>query len=71
MEDPDDATSLVARLGRDELAQRELELSGRMKRKMHALNKLAGGGVGRILISDGRVDHPITHALAGAGTWIE
>ena len=38
-----------------------------MKRKMHALNKLAGGSVSRIIIGDGRTEHPVRDALAGGG----
>lgn len=71
MEDANDPTSMVPRLSRAELAQREREVEGRMKRKMYALNKLAGGGVKRIIVSDGRVEHPVRDALAGSGTWIE
>jgi len=71
MEDENDAGSLVPRLTRAELAQREQQVGGRMKRKMHALNKLAGGSVSRIIISDGRTEHPVRDALAGGGTWIE
>ena len=58
-------------MDRDELERREQEVGGRMKRKMHALNKLARGGVRQILISDGRVAHPVADALAGAGTRIQ
>lgn len=69
--DETDAESLVPRLTRAELAQREQEVGGRMKRKMHALNKLARGSVKRIIISDGRTGHPVRDALDGGGTWIE
>jgi acetylglutamate/LysW-gamma-L-alpha-aminoadipate kinase len=42
-----------------------------MKRKMLALRKLMANGAGRVIISDGRVEHPITDALAGNGTVIQ
>ncbi len=71
MDDANDPASMVPRLTRAELEQREQQVDGRMKRKMHALNKLARGGVGRIIISDGRTEHPLRDALAGGGTWIE
>lgn len=71
MEDPEDATSLVRRLSREELAHREQQVEGRIKRKMHALNKLGQGSVKRIVIGDGRTQHPLHDALAGGGTWIE
>jgi acetylglutamate/LysW-gamma-L-alpha-aminoadipate kinase len=66
--DPD---SIIKKLNRDELAKLELQVEGRIKRKMHALNKLANNGVSKIIISDGRTEKPVTDALAGAGTWIE
>ena len=71
MEDPEDTASLVRRLSREELEHREQQVEGRIKRKMHALNKLAQGNVNRIVISDGRTQHPLRDALAGGGTWIE
>jgi [amino group carrier protein]-L-2-aminoadipate 6-kinase len=71
MADVNDADSLEKRLDRADLEQREQQVEGRIKRKMHALNKLGKSNVERIIISDGRTEHPITDALAGAGTWIE
>ena len=70
LEDENDPESLVPRLARAELEQREREVSGRMKRKMHALNKLAAGGAGTIIIADGRTGHPVRDALSGARTWV-
>lgn len=71
MGDINDPTSLEPRLARDELAEREQQVEGRMKRKMHALNKLATGTVREIIIADGRTEHPVNDALAGGGTWIQ
>jgi len=68
---PDDPSSVEARINRTALDLREEQAQGRMKRKMHALNKLARGSVQRIIIADGRVDEPIRNALDGNGTWIE
>jgi acetylglutamate/LysW-gamma-L-alpha-aminoadipate kinase len=45
-------------------------VDGRMKRKMLALKKLFEQGASRIIICDGRTQHPITDALAGKGTVI-
>ena len=70
MDDIDNAESLVRKMSFDELAQREAQVEGRMKRKMHALTKLAKGDAQRIIICDGRGEHPIRAALAGGGTWI-
>ena len=71
LEDPERPDSIVSRLSREELALREQQVEGRMKRKMHALNKLASGSVREIIIADGRTEHPVRDALSGAGTWIE
>ena len=58
-------------MSRFELEAREAQVEGRMKRKMLSLKKLAESGTKRILISDGRVEHPIHDALAGKGTTIQ
>jgi acetylglutamate/LysW-gamma-L-alpha-aminoadipate kinase len=71
MNDIKDETSLVKHISKAELELREAQVEGRMKRKMLALRKLAGSGANRILISDGRVEHPITDALSGKGTTIQ
>jgi len=70
LDNADHPDSIVPKLSRDELATREQQVSGRMKRKMHALNKLAMGSIREIIIADGRTDHPIHDALNGGGTWI-
>lgn len=41
---------------------------GRMKRKVLAAGAALDGGVTRVIISDGRTQHPLKQALAGAGT---
>jgi acetylglutamate/LysW-gamma-L-alpha-aminoadipate kinase len=70
LEDPDDAASLVARLSPAEVERREALVTGRMKRKMLALSRLVRTGSTRVVIADGRVEHPIRDALAGRGTVI-
>jgi acetylglutamate/LysW-gamma-L-alpha-aminoadipate kinase len=70
MNDIDDPDSLQRSISRADMAEREQQVEGRMKRKMHALNKLAAGSVREIIIADGRTDHPVADALAGGGTWI-
>lgn len=71
MDDIKDENSLVKSISKLELDAREAQVEGRMKRKMLALKKLAESGAKRILISDGRVEHPIQDALAGKGTTIQ
>ena len=41
---------------------------GRMKRKVIAAGEALDGGVRRVVIGDGRVDHPVQFALNGNGT---
>lgn len=71
MNDIQDPTSLVKQISRTELAMREAQVAGRMKRKMLALRKLMENGAGQVIISDGRVEHPIQDALSGKGTVIQ
>ncbi len=70
LDDASDEASMVAKLSRAELIDREQQVSGRMKRKMMALTRLFERGAARVIISDGRTDHPLRDALDGAGTHI-
>ena len=71
MDDINDNNSLVPNISRAELDAREAQVEGRMKRKMLALKKLMENGAARVIISDGRVDHPVQDALSGKGTIIQ
>ncbi len=71
LEDPDDPASIVPRMSRAEVERREAQVSGRMKRKMLALKRLVATGGTRVVIADGRGEHPLRDALAGRGTVIE
>jgi acetylglutamate/LysW-gamma-L-alpha-aminoadipate kinase len=71
MNDIADQTSLVKQVSKTELATREAQVEGRMKRKMLALRKLMENGASQVIISDGRVEHPIQDALSGKGTLIQ
>jgi acetylglutamate/LysW-gamma-L-alpha-aminoadipate kinase len=70
LESAEDPASLIARLSRVELHEREQQAEGRIKRKLLALGKLLDAGCGRVVIGDGRVEHPVRAALAGHGTTI-
>ena len=70
LDDKDDESSLVADLPKADLERREEQVQGRMKRKMLALKKLFESGATQVIISDGRTEHPLKDALAGAGTRI-
>jgi acetylglutamate/LysW-gamma-L-alpha-aminoadipate kinase len=41
-----------------------------MKRKMLAVRKLFEAGATRVIIADGRSEHPVAEALSGKGTVI-
>jgi len=71
MDDITDHHSLVPSISRAELDAREAQVEGRMKRKMLALKKLMDNGAARVIISDGRVEHPVQDALSGKGTIIQ
>jgi [amino group carrier protein]-L-2-aminoadipate/L-glutamate 6-kinase len=71
MDDINDDNSLVPNISRAELDAREAQVEGRMKRKMLALKKLMENGAARVMISDGRVEHPIQDAFSGKGTIIQ
>lgn len=71
LDDPDDESSLVARMTIAELKQRESRVEGRIRRKLLSLTRLCGDGETRVIIADGRVANPVSSALAGAGTHIE
>jgi acetylglutamate/LysW-gamma-L-alpha-aminoadipate kinase len=71
MKDPQDPSSLVSNIPARELEAREQQVEGRMKRKMLAFRKLFEHGASRVIIGDGRSEHPVNDALAGKGTVIE
>ncbi len=69
--DKDDESTVVPRIRAAELEQRESQVEGRMKRKMLALRRLFEEGAEKVIMSDGRVEHPVRDALAGKGTVIQ
>ena len=71
MENPDDGNSLVKSISKEELGERESQVTGRMKRKLLALRKLFDNGEGIVYISDGRTENPVMDALNGKGTIIK
>jgi [amino group carrier protein]-L-2-aminoadipate 6-kinase len=70
LDDPSDGTSVVPQMSSAELARREEAASGRFKRKLHGIGKLFRGAPCRVLIGDGRAEHPLRDALDGRGTVI-
>ena len=71
LDNPDDESSLVKRMTVAELNAREAVVEGRIKRKLLALTRLCANGKTRVIISDGRIEHPVEDALNGGGTHIQ
>ena len=67
---PDEST-LIRHLPQAKLPAALEMAQGRMKKKILGAEEALRGGVGRVIISDGRVEKPISAALAGSGTIIE
>ena len=70
LDDSNDESSLVERMSLAELNTLEAQVEGRIKRKLLALTRLCGGGKTRVIISDGRGEHPVEDAINGKGTHI-
>jgi acetylglutamate/LysW-gamma-L-alpha-aminoadipate kinase len=68
--DKDDESTLIQKMSPLELEAREQQVEGRMKRKMLAVRKLFEAGATRVVIADGRAQHPVADALSGKGTVI-
>ena len=66
---PDEAT-LIPHLEKKGLEQALSFAEGRMKKKVLGASEALDLGVGRVVFADGRVEQPITRALAGHGTVI-
>ncbi len=66
-----DENTLIHHIPKDR-AEEHLKLyaQGRMKKKLLGTIEAVRGGVGMVIIADGRVENPIRQALAGEGTLI-
>lgn len=67
---PDEST-LIRQLSHSQLAAAGEAAQGRMKKKVLGAEEALNGGVNRVMIADGRIQNPITNALAGNGTVIQ
>jgi acetylglutamate/LysW-gamma-L-alpha-aminoadipate kinase len=67
---PDEST-LIRQMPQSQLAAASEAAQGRMKKKVLGAQEALKGGVRRVVISDGRIQHPITNALSGNGTVIQ
>jgi acetylglutamate/LysW-gamma-L-alpha-aminoadipate kinase len=67
---PDEST-LIRQLPQGQLPVALEAAQGRMKKKVLGAEEALQGGVGKVIIADGRVEKPISVALAGDGTVIQ
>jgi acetylglutamate/LysW-gamma-L-alpha-aminoadipate kinase len=67
---PDEST-LIRQLPQSQLLAASEVAKGRMKKKVLGAEEALKGGVCRVIIADGRIQNPISNALAGNGTVIQ
>ena len=67
---PDEST-LLRRLSQHELSEAGQAAQGRMKKKVLGAEEALRAGVRQVVIADGRIQNPISNALAGLGTVIQ
>ena len=67
---PDEST-LIRELPQSQLSAASEAAQGRMKKKVLGAEEALKGGVSRVVIADGRIQSPISNALAGKGTVIQ
>jgi acetylglutamate/LysW-gamma-L-alpha-aminoadipate kinase len=67
---PDEST-VIRQLPQSGLAAASEAAQGRMKKKVLGAEEALKGGVSRVIIADGRIQNPISNALAGNGTVIQ
>lgn len=67
---PDEST-LIRQLSQSQLSAASEAAQGRMKKKVLGAEEALRGGVSRVVISDGRIQNPISNALSGNGTVIQ
>jgi acetylglutamate/LysW-gamma-L-alpha-aminoadipate kinase len=67
---PDEST-LIREVKRANIDQASEYAQGRMKKKVLGAAEALEEGVARVILGDGRVESPISKALAGAGTVIQ
>lgn len=70
LRDFNDKSSVIEKLTKMQLDSMEAKSAGRIKRKLLALKRLSEYGPTIVYLADGRVEQPITSAVAGKGTII-
>jgi acetylglutamate/LysW-gamma-L-alpha-aminoadipate kinase len=67
---PDEST-LIKKLPQAKLPSALDAAQGRMKKKVLGAEEALKGGVGNVIIADGRIQNPISSAISGNGTVIQ
>jgi [amino group carrier protein]-L-2-aminoadipate 6-kinase len=70
LHDPADHQSLIARIERMDLPAFEQQVTGGMRRKLIGAREALSGGIGQVVLADGRIPQPVRAALNGRGTVI-
>jgi acetylglutamate/LysW-gamma-L-alpha-aminoadipate kinase len=68
LREPDDESSMVQTVARDDLESAMAVAAGRMRIKVLAAGEALRAGVRRVVFADGRRERPLSAALAGSGT---
>jgi [amino group carrier protein]-L-2-aminoadipate 6-kinase len=68
MKDLADEKSLIKKIEQKDLDKILESAQGRMKRKIMEIKKLLESGIKEVVVSDGRIENPLTTALKGGGT---
>jgi len=66
-----DESSLIHSIGHGEMEAYLPYAQGRMKKKLLGAGEALEGGVGRVILGDGRIESPVSQALAGRGTVVQ
>jgi len=66
-----DESSLIHQIPQNQLPAALEAAQGRMKKKVLGAEEALKGGVGKVIIADGRIPNAISNALAGNGTVIQ
>jgi len=66
-----DETTVIQELSQNQLAGALEAAQGRMKKKVLGAEEALKGGVTRVIFADGRIQNPISNALAGNGTILQ
>jgi acetylglutamate/LysW-gamma-L-alpha-aminoadipate kinase len=68
LRDVNDPTSLISHIDKARIGAAMDLAQGRMKKKLMGASEALAGGVGRVILGDARLEHPIQQALEGRGT---